>query len=333
MPRDGSNIFSAPAGTTATSGTPIESAKYNAFVNDVVGDLNLPRPIVAGGTGASTAPAALTALGAQPADAELTAIAGLTSAADRLPYFTGSGAAALATFTAAGRALVDDADAAAQRTTLGLVIGTNVQAQNAGLGQIAGLVDPNADRILFWDDSAGAYAYLTPGTGLTITGTTITAGAGAWTTGPTDSIASGASVTYSGSIPSTATEITLSISNFSVTTGDDGLIRIIDGGTPKTTGYVGFGFFDYGSQIYTTNGFRIRLGNSARAASGHIFLTYDASMGLWRYRAEMFESTSLISTVTGYGYVGSIASLSGVQLALTGGALDGVGGTMQAFWR
>ncbi len=38
----------------------------------------------------------------------------------------------------------------------------------------ASLADPNADRIAFWDDSAGQMTWLTAGSGLTITDTTIT---------------------------------------------------------------------------------------------------------------------------------------------------------------
>lgn len=56
----------------------------------------------------------------QPLDATLTALAGLTTGADLGIYFTGTDLVTTFSLTAAGRALLDDADASAQRTTLGL---------------------------------------------------------------------------------------------------------------------------------------------------------------------------------------------------------------------
>jgi hypothetical protein len=55
MPRDGSGVYSAPAGTTASPNTTIESSKYNALVADLVSDANAARPITSGGTGETSA--------------------------------------------------------------------------------------------------------------------------------------------------------------------------------------------------------------------------------------------------------------------------------------
>jgi hypothetical protein len=51
---------------------------------------------------------------------------------------------------------------------------TTAAGARANLG-ITSLSDPGADRILFWDDSAGTTAYLEVGSGLTLSGTTLTA--------------------------------------------------------------------------------------------------------------------------------------------------------------
>lgn len=70
-------------------------------------------------------------------DSELSALAGLTSAADRVPYFTGAGTAALATFNALGRSLVGAASVAAARAALSLDTGdspTFVQVTAALVG-------------------------------------------------------------------------------------------------------------------------------------------------------------------------------------------------------
>ena len=121
IPRNGSGIYSKPAGTTAVASTTIESAKYNSVIDDLVTDANTPRPVVAGGTGAASLAGLLAAIGGQPLDADLTAIAalGYTSGAYLLKK-TAAGTFSLIALTAAGEALLDDADAAAQRTTLGL---------------------------------------------------------------------------------------------------------------------------------------------------------------------------------------------------------------------
>jgi len=119
----------------------------------------------------------------------LQAFAELTPAADRLPYFTGGSAAALATFTAFARTILDDADdatvratlglgalallatingsnwsgtdlavadggtgastASGARTNLGLAIGTNVQAWAAVLNQIVALAPAKGDMLVY----------------------------------------------------------------------------------------------------------------------------------------------------------------------------------------
>lgn len=63
MPRDGAGVYTKPAGSTATTGQTIIATVHNLPIDDLVTDMNTARPIVAGGTGSTTALAARAALG------------------------------------------------------------------------------------------------------------------------------------------------------------------------------------------------------------------------------------------------------------------------------
>ena len=110
------NADSIDLATAGTAGT------YKSVTTDAYGRVT-----------AGTNPTTLSGYGitdAQGLDATLTALAGVTTAANQVIYSTGADTFAVTSLTSFGRSLIDDADAAAGRTTLGLGTIATQEASN-----------------------------------------------------------------------------------------------------------------------------------------------------------------------------------------------------------
>lgn len=160
--RDASGNFSAGTITANLTGTA-----------SIASSLNYTVLVGGGGTGATTAAGARTNLGlvigtdVQAYDAELAALASVTSAVDTAPYFTGSGTASTYSATSYMRGLMGSVAASNARSTLGLVIGTDIQAYSAELVATSGL----ATTGIIARTGAGTKSTrtITAGTGITVT--------------------------------------------------------------------------------------------------------------------------------------------------------------------
>ncbi len=250
-----------PAAPTAAASTNTTQVATTAFVRTEIAALVASAPgaldtldelAAALGDDASFASTVTTSLGnKQPLDATLTALAGVTVAANELVYATGADAFAVTSLTAFARTVLDDADGAAVLATLG---GTAAQ----GTGAVVRATNP---------------VLTTPTLGVatvtSVNGNTITAGTGTLTLSTFTLTVSGTasiSGTHTGSSSGTNTGDQTSV------TGNAGTATAL-----QTARAINGTNFDGTAAITITDDSTHRTRNSKTAAGGALTVATDGA--------------------------------------------------------
>lgn len=293
MPRDGSNVYSPPAGTTATASTTIESAKYNAFVADITSDLNAARPVSVGGTGVSTVSAAQTAFKIPPFDGAAS-ITGTWEWQDDVAAVFGNDADASISWVSADSALA-------------LKVGATARIEATATGaDVTGDLTVSNDLAVTGETETGTF------------GTTAVAQIdlrAKLTLATKQATTSGTSVTFS-SIPAGTKEINIMFNGVSTGGNDNFLVQLGDAGGIENTGYVS-GSSDQASGVGNTTGFIILRTNASTVTSGVMtLLLLDAATFTWVSSHAMGAGGE---TASGGGSKALSAELTQIQIGMTGG--------------
>lgn len=258
-----------------------------------------------------------------------------------------------ATITAAARNVLDDTTVGAMATTLGLGTSDSPQFAGINLGHasdttltrasagvvavegvnvvLAGAVTTDgitmsSDRLLGRTTAAtGAIEEITVGSGLSLSGGSLTAsGSASITLGTPQATTSGTSIDFT-SIPSGTKMIVVMLTGVSTNGTSEITIRIGDSGGIEATGYsASTGYIDSTSATYTTNtvGFRISYSVSAsNTYSGMLILCLQDSSGFtWNAEGSFNVTATTAHKTIPSGYKSLSSELDRVRLTTEGGA-------------
>jgi hypothetical protein len=325
MPRSG-GIYTLPPGYFAVDGTTIEVSQHNPPLEDIAEALtdSLPRDGSAPMTGNLTMGGfKLTGLaaGTGPNDslrfsqlgAFQSSVSALSLAVDEMVYANGVNTAAKTALTAFARTILDDANAAATRTTLGLgalatlASVTTTEIAAATLVTAAETIAANNNDTTI-PTSAAVKGYADSVAGGTIIGINTTTGAA--TVGPW-------------ALPAGIKRFTITSNLSSLSGTGDIIIQLRVGGSFVTSGYSSRGVVGTSGNRTSTAGMIVPIGANTSFWDGSMeFWLHDPATNLWKGVATGMTNTTGSDTITATGSIALAGAVDGVQINSTAGTFD-----------